>query len=131
MQAARDAQQQNGKITEKVKNGQLSEKDLLLAALPKEKEKEIVYVKDPYPVIQEVRILKDKQGTEMSVTEIVQQELGLVKAWEYMNVTITDMNVKKLRDLGKLGWRFAFDIGPEVSQAYKVTTFVFQRPVTK
>ena len=128
MQAAREAQEKNGKIREKVENGELSDRDLLLSSLPKQKEKEIVYVPEPYPVVKEVRILKDKQGTEMSVTDIIKQELDLVRAWEFMNVPISEMSVGKLRDLGNIGWKFAFDIGPEMSHAYKTTTFVFQRP---
>jgi len=128
MQALRDAQDKNGKIKEKVENGELSDKDLLLSSLPKQKEKEIVYIPEPYPVVKEVRILKDNQGTELSVTDIIKHELDLVRVWEYMNVPISEMSVGKLRDLGNLGWKFAFDIGPITSNSYKTTTFVFQRP---
>lgn len=128
MQAVKTAQDKTGKLKEKIENGELSDKELLLSSLPKQKDKEIVYVKEPYPVVQEVRILKDKQGTELSVSDIVKHELDLVKSWEYMNIPINEMNVAKLRDLGNLGWKFAFDIGPEVSSSYKTTTFVFQRP---
>lgn len=131
MAAAREAQETNGKVKEKFENGEINDKELLMSALPKQKEKEYVYVDREVPVIKEVRVLKDKQGTELSITEIVRQELDLVKSWEYMDVPINQMSVGKLKELGKNGWKFAFDVSPDVSSAYKVTTFIFQRPIIK
>lgn len=128
MQAAREAQKENGKVKEKFENGELSDRELLLSSLPKQKEKEVVYVDKEVPVIKEVRILKDKQGTEMSVTDIIKQEIDKVRIWEYMNIPINEFSVKDLPKLGKEGWKFAFDISPEISHAVKVTTLVFQRP---
>lgn len=128
MQAAREAQETNGKVKEKFENGEISDKDLLLSSLPKQKEKEFVYVDREVPVIKEVRILKDKQGTELSVTDIVRQELDLVNCWEFMNIPLNEFSIKELTRLGKEGWKFAFDLTPDVTSAVKVTTLVFQRP---
>lgn len=128
MQAAREAQEKNRKIKEKVEKGQLSAKELLDSSLPKQVHKEIIYVDKEVPVIQEVRILKDTQGTEMSVTDIIRQEIDKVRIWEYKQIPINEFSVKDLAKLGKEGWKFAFDLTPEITHSVKVTTLVFQRP---
>lgn len=127
MQAAREAQEKNGKLAEKVKNGEISAKELLGASLPKQVQKEVVYVDVEVPVIKEVRVINSTEGTDLTVEEIIRKELDLVRVWEFQNIPITEMSVEKLRALGKAGWKFAFEVGPEISTAYKVTTFVFQR----
>jgi hypothetical protein len=131
MAALKEAQETNGKVVEKVENGEIDTKDLIFAALPKEKNKEYVYIDKEVPVIKELRILKDKQGTELSVTEIIKQELDLVNAWEYKNVPINEINLPELKRLGKEGWKFAFDLSPDVTTAVKIITLIFQRPVYK
>jgi len=128
MQAAKEAQETNGKVKEKFENGELSDKELLLSSLPKQKEKEFVYVDREVPVIKEVRILKDNQGTELSITDIVRQELNLVNCWEYMNIPLNEFSIKELTRLGKEGWKFAFDLTPDITTSVKVTTLIFQRP---
>ena len=128
MQEAREAAEQNGKLKEKVENGIVDTKQLLLSSLPPQKEKEFVYVNKEVPVVKEVRILKDKQGTELSVTDIVKQELDLVKAWEYKTIPVNEFSVSDLGKLGKDGWKFAFEINPSISHSIKVMTLIFQRP---
>lgn len=130
MQAVKEAQETNEKVKEKFENGELSDKELLLSSLPKQKEKEYVYVDREVPVIKEVRILKDNQGTELSITDIVKQELNLVHCWEYMNIPLNEFSIKDLTRLGKEGWKFAFDLTPDVVPSVKVTTLIFQRPKT-
>lgn len=129
MAAVQEAQEHNEKVKEKVENGEISDKELILSALPKQKEKEFVYIDKEVPIIKEVRILKDKQGTELSVTEIVKQELDLVNVWEYKNVPVNEINMAELKRLGKEGWKFAFDLTPAITTSVKVTTLIFQRPV--
>ena len=101
---------------------------MLISSLPPQREKEFVYINKEVPVVKEVRIIKDKQGTELSVTDIVRQELDLVSIWEYKQIPINEFSVKDLSHLGKDGWKFAFELSPAISQAIKVTTLVFQRP---
>lgn len=127
MQVARDAKETNEKVIEKLENGQLSKQELLSSSLPKIVKTKVVYVDKEIPVIKEIRIIKDNQGTEKSVTEIVREEVGKVKIWEYKMIPINEFCVKDLKALGKAGWRYAFDISPEVSHAFKITNLVFQR----
>jgi hypothetical protein len=127
MQAAKDAQKTNGKVKEKLENGELSDKQLLIAGLPKEVKKEYVYVDKEVPVIKEVRIINENQGTEKSVSEIVREEVGKVKSWEYKMIPMNQFNIKELHKLGKAGWQYVFDLDPQVTSSVKVTTFVFQR----
>ena len=128
MQEAREAAEQNGKLKEKVESGDVDAKELLKSSLPAQKEKEFIYIDREVPVIKEVRILKDKQGTELSITEIIKQELDIVSAWEYKHIPINEFSIKDLPHLGKDGWKFAFELSPAISQAIKVTTLIFQRP---
>ena len=128
MAKARDLETKNGKLREKVKNGELDDRALLMENLPKEEKTKIVYVKEPYPVIQEVRVLTDAQGTKKTVTEIVREEVGKVKIWEYKSIPINTFSVKDLPKLGKEGWKYAFDLSPEITHSVKVTTLIFQRP---
>lgn len=127
MQVARDAQKTNGQISEKYKTGQISAKELLTASLPKIEKTKVVYIDKEIPIIKEVRIINDAQGTEKSVTEIIREEIGKIKIWEYKMIPVNEFCVKDLKKLGKEGWRYAFDISPEVSHAFKVTTLFFQR----
>ncbi len=127
MQVARDAQKTNGQISEKFKTGQISAKELLTASLPKIEKTKVVYIDKEIPIIKEVRIINDAQGTEKSVTEIIREEIGKIKIWEYKMIPVNEFCVKDLNKLGKEGWRYAFDISPEVSHAFKVTTLFFQR----
>lgn len=127
MQEVREAVEHNNKIKDKVEKGVIDTEELLLSSLPKLKEKEFVYVDRPVQVIKEVRILKDKQGTELSVTDIIKQELDLVQLWEYKQIPVNEFSVKDLSNLGKDGWKFAFELSPGVSPAFKVMTLVFQR----
>lgn len=118
-------------IKEKVKEGEIDEKELLLSALPKQKEKEFVYIDKPVPVIKEVRILKDTEGTELTIPQIIRQELDVVDVWEYLTIPINQINTNKLKELGDNGWKFAFDISPEEVPACKITKLIFQRPKIK
>ncbi len=127
MQAARDDAKETGKVKEKLENGELSKKDLLTAALPKEIKKEYVYIDKEVQVIKEVRIINENQGTEKSVSEIVREEVGKVKSWEYKMIPMDKFSVKELHKLGKAGWKYVFDLDPTITTAVKLTTFVFQR----
>lgn len=118
-------------IKEKVKEGEIDEKELLLSALPKQKEKEFVYIDKPVPVIKEVRILKDTEGTELTISQIIRQELDIVDAWEYLTIPINQIDTNKLKELGNNGWKFAFDISPEEVPVCKITKLIFQRPRIK
>jgi len=128
MQEARENTENNIKLKDKVEKGVIDTEELLLSSLPKLKEKEFVYVDRPVQVIKEVRILKDKQGTELSVTDIIKQELDLVQLWEYKQIPVNEFSVKDLSNLGKDGWKFAFELSPGISPAIKVMTLIFQRP---
>ena len=127
MQVARDAEKTNKKVKEKLENGELSDKQLLISALPKEVKKEYVYIDKEVPVIKEVRIINENQGTEKSVTEIIREEVGKVRCWEYKMIPMNQFSVKELHKLGKDGWKYAFDLNPQLTTSVKITTFVFQR----
>lgn len=131
MAALQEVTNKNGKIREKIEKGEISDAELILSAIPKVKEKEYVYLDKEVPVIKELRILKDNQGTEMSVTEIVKAELDTISLWEYKNIPINEFSVKDLPKLGKDGWKYAFDLSPTVTTSVKVTTLIFQRPAFK
>lgn len=127
MAKVREAAKKSGQLMEKIKNGEIDDKALLMESLPREIKTKIVYVKEPYEVIKEVRIITDAQGTEKTVTEIILEEIGKVKVWEYKNIPINEFSVKDLKKLGQDGWRYAFDLTPAVTHSVKVTTLVFQR----
>lgn len=129
MQVMRDAEKTNEKVKEKLENGELSDKQLLTAGLPKEIKKEYVYIDKEVPVVKEVRIINENQGTEKSISEIVREEVGKVKAWEYKMIPMNKFNVKELHKLGKEGWKYAFDLDPILTSSVTITTFVFQRAV--
>jgi len=123
-----EAQKGQEKLKEKIKKGEIDQKELLLSSLPKQQEKEIIYIDKPMPVIKEVRIVKDNQNTEMTVTEIIKQELDIVDIWEFLEVPINQINTAKLKELGNKGWKFAFDISPDISPTCKETKLIFQKP---
>jgi len=127
MQAAKDSEKTNGKLATKLENGDINKKELLMAGLPLEKPKEYVYIDKDVPVVKEVRIINEKQGTNKTVSEIVREEVGKVKAWEYKHIPISQFSVKELDKMGKEGWRYAFDLSPQLTSAVKTLTFVFQR----
>lgn len=127
MESVEIEKKKSDKISEKIEKGELTDKEIILDALPKQKEKEYIYIDKPVEVIKEVRILKEREGTEMSITDIVKKELDHVNIWEYKNVPINEFSIKDLTTLGKEGWKYAFDISPSVSNSVKITTLIFQR----
>jgi hypothetical protein len=127
MAKVRETAEKSGQLMEKIKNGEIDDKALLMESLPREIKTKIVYVKEPYQVIKEVRIINENQGTDKSVSEIVREEVGKVNAWEYKMIAMNQFGIKEMHKLGKEGWHYAFDLDPTITTAVKVTTFVFQR----
>lgn len=113
-------------IKDKLSKGEITAKELILDALPKDKEKEFVYIDKEVPVIKEVRVIKD--GKDTDVTEIIKKELDLVDVWEYKQIPISEMSLSKLQEFGKDGWKFIFSLSPDEVHGAKTTQFYFQKP---
>jgi len=128
MEAAKEYENNSKEKTEEVENVEEKKKIFLKDDLPKPIKKEYVELKVPYPVIQEVRVLTNTQGTEKTIVEIVREELDKVKIWEFKTIPLSGFSVKNLDPLGKDGWKFVFDLSPDICPSVKENTLVFQRP---
>ena len=81
-------------------------------------------------VVKEVRVYNNQTDTEMTIQEMVRQELNKCK-WEWKEMKMSECRLSTFKALGKQGWKLAYIMewkGLKSTWADKEDSFFFQRP---